>query len=207
MRRVRDRPAGDQREDSRRGRGLRYRALAGGRGRQGPRRRKNGRPGDRRLPVQRSDPHQRAGVHGAALPPQVQGPGGLRLLRRRGLHSRAGQHEQPGGDLRELLRRNSHDRESQQGPSPAGDQGSRGDAPPAGVLRHGSHAGPDRARGLLPARLPARGRSHLGRDRGDPRREASGARARRSVRTRPFAIRASARVRKRRSRSSIALGR
>ena len=43
----------------------------------------------RRLPVQRRHPHQRAGIHGPTDAAEVEGPGGLRLLRQRRLHSRA----------------------------------------------------------------------------------------------------------------------
>ena len=49
----------------------------------------------RRLPVQRRHPHQRAGIHGPTDAAEIEGPGGLRLLRQRGLHPRAGEHEQP----------------------------------------------------------------------------------------------------------------
>ena len=72
-------------------------SLALRRRRQGPRRGEDARRQHRRLPVQRRHPHQRAGVHGPTAAPQVEGPGGLRLLRQRGLHPRAGQHEQPPG--------------------------------------------------------------------------------------------------------------
>ena len=38
---------------------------------------------DRRLPLQRRHPHQRAGVHGPTDAAQIEGPRGLRLLRQR----------------------------------------------------------------------------------------------------------------------------
>ena len=74
----------------------------------------------RRLPVQRRHPHQRAGIHGPTDAAQVEGPGGLRLVRQRGLHSRPGQHEHPEGNLRRGLQgRLGHRAGESAGRSPA----------------------------------------------------------------------------------------
>ena len=93
----------------------------------------------------------------------------------RGLHSRAGQHQQPPPDFRHRLPPNALDRESRWHRAAARDADAGGDAPSAGLLRHAPHARPDRAGRLLPARLPARGRPHLGRHYGHRRGQAAAA--------------------------------
>ena len=59
-------------------------------------------------------------------------------------------------------------------PQPKTD-GVRGDAAPAGVLRHAADPRPNGAGGLLPAGLPARGRPNLGRDHGYRRQQPAAA--------------------------------
>ena len=92
-------------------------------------------------------------------------------------------------------------------PSAARDEGARGHAAPAGLLRHAEDARPDGRGRLLPARLPARGRKHLDGDRGDPRRQAAAEGLGDRRRTRPSATSASGSGTRRRSRSSTAPGR
>ncbi len=107
---------------------------------------------------------------------KVEGAGGLRLLRPRGLHSRAGQRRPTAAEIFDTV---YHDTPSTENPerrrAAAQDRGARRHAAPAGVLRHAADARPDRAGRLLPARLPARGRADLGRDHGDRRGQAAAA--------------------------------
>ena len=78
------------------------------------------------------------------------------------------------GDSRHRLCRLGFHGESRQGPATAPDRDAGRDAAPARVLRYGADPRPDGRRGLLPARLSARGRADLGGDHCD-RREASAA--------------------------------
>ena len=78
-------------------------------------------------------------------------------------------------NLRHRLPRHAVDREPRPHRAATQDRDARGDAAPAGVLRHAADAGSDGGGGLLPARLPARGRAHLGRDHGDRRQQPAAA--------------------------------
>ncbi len=141
---------------------------------------------------------------------QVEGPGGLRLLRQRRLHSRAWRNlNNREADLRHGLQGRLGHRagESARRPSAARDEGARGHAAPADLLRHAEDARPDGGGRLLPARLPAGGREHLDGGRGDPRRQAAAEGLGDRRRTRPSATSASGSGTRRRSRSSTAPGR
>ena len=81
-------------------------------------------------------------------------------------------------DLRHRLPRDALDREPRRHRAAAQDRSARRDAAPAGVLRHAADPRPDGAGGLLPARLPARGRADLGRDHGHRRAASCRRRAR-----------------------------
>ena len=119
------------------------------------------------------------------------------------------QPEQPQADLRHgLPGRLGHRAGQPAGHSPAArDASARGHAAPAGVLRHAEDARPDGGGGLLPARLPARGREAFGRRSWRSSKASCRRRVRPSASTRPSATSASGRGTKRRSRSSTAPGR
>ena len=155
LRRLRNRRPGPERKNPGRGRRVRHRLLASGGRRQGPRRGSDGGRRHRRVPVQRQHPHQRAGTHGPPAAQEVQGPGGLRVLRLRRLHPGTGQSVQPGRNLPDRVSRYPLDGEPTGRPATARDARPRRHAASARVLRFRAHAGTDRAGGLFPARMPA----------------------------------------------------
>ena len=91
LRRLRDRRAQHQRQDSRSGCELRRGLLACGDGREIQRRRSNGGRQHPAHPVQRRDPHRRERADGETAAAQIASAGGLRFVRRRRLHPRSGQ--------------------------------------------------------------------------------------------------------------------
>ena len=103
--------------------------------------------------IRTSEQEYMAQLHAA----QVEGPGGLRLLRQRRLHPRPGQHEQPQGDLRQRLPRDAPSTENPKDVRPQTEtEDARGHAAPAGLLRHAEDARPDgrRSTTTCPAARP-----------------------------------------------------
>ena len=101
--RLRDRRRRAAREAPDRGSGGRYPLLALRHGLQVQGCRGDAGRAHRRLHVQRRDPHQRERAPGPPAAPEVEGAGGVRLLRLRGVHPRPGQPLRPPVHLRARL--------------------------------------------------------------------------------------------------------
>ena len=171
LRRLRDRPARDRRQDPRRRRGLRRRLLARRRrlqvqGPRGLRRRLH-----RRLPLQRLHPQLRERAHRQAAAPEVEGRWSPSAPAPSAAASRVSPTSPTAAEIkRARLHAEPLARQPRRHDAAGEARGPRGRARAAAPLRHRQDARPDGRRRLLRARLRARAAPDLERARRRHRR-------------------------------------